>query len=159
MGSRVTDPRAVAASPVEPAIVDWACLPDGALLLIDTAPLIYHLENNSRFLPRFAGLFEVAATGRLRMALSTVTLAEVLAGPYRQGRAALAQQMEAALCQHEVVPVSASIAVASARLRARHQRLRLADAIQLATALEIDAYALVTHDRDFSSVDDVRVLM
>ena len=71
---------------------------------------------------------------------------------------ALARRMEAALCQHEVHPLSASIAVASARLRARY-RLRLPDAVQLATALEIGAHALVTHDRDFSCVEDVRVLM
>ena len=60
--------------------------------------------------------------------------------------------------EHAIYPLSASIAVESARLRARY-RLKLFDAIQLATALEINAYALVTHDRDFSNVDDVRVLM
>ena len=154
----MTDPQSAEAPPAEPPSVDWAALPDGALLLVDTAPLIYHLENHPRFLPRFAGLFEAAATGRLRIALSTVTLAEVLAGPYRHGRDALARRMEAALCQHEVHPLSASIAVASAQLRARY-RLRLPDAVQLATALEIGAHALVTHDRDFSCVEDVRVLM
>jgi len=31
-------------------------------------------------------------------------------------------------------------------------RLRLPDAVQLASALDIDAAALIAHDRDFSSV-------
>lgn len=35
----------------------------------------------------------------------------------------------------------------------------LPDAIQLATALEIGAWALVTHGRDFSGVEDVRIVM
>ena len=152
-------PPAPFASPPAEArpIVDWSALPDGALLLVDTAPLIYHLEDDARFLPRFAGLFEAAGSGRLRVALSTITLAEVLAGPWRHGRDILARQMEAALREYEVHPLSVSIAVESARLRARW-RLRLPDAIQLATALEIKAYALVTHDRDFSGIEDVRVL-
>lgn len=59
----------------------------GALLLVDTAPLIYHLENNEQY-----------------------------------------------------------------------ARLRLPDAIQLATALAIQARALVTHDRDFSTVEDIPII-
>ena len=139
-------------------VVDWEALPEGALLLVDSAPLIYHLENNAQFAYRFAGLYLSAAAGRLRMALTTVTLAEVLSGPFKHGRDALAKQLEAALREHSIYPLSASIAVESARLRARY-RLKLPDAIQLATALEINAYALVTHDRDFSNVEDVRILM
>lgn len=157
--SRPRRPASAAPPPRSlPAIVDWAALPEGALLLVDSAPLIYHLEDNAHFAYRFAGLFSAAAAGRVRMALTTVTLAEVLSGPYRHGRDALARQVEAALHEHAIYPLSASIAVESARLRARY-RLKLPDAIQLATALEINAWALVTHDRDFSKVEDVRVLM
>lgn len=139
-------------------LVDWAAVPDGALLLVDTAPLIYHLEDNAQFAHRFVGLFEAAAAGRISIAITTVTLAEVLTGPYQHGRDALAKRMEAALLEHEVHPLSASIAVQAARLRQRY-RLRLPDAIQLATALEINAYGLVSHDRDFSAVQDIRILM
>jgi len=139
------------------AAIDWSELPDDALILVDTAPFIDHLHNDARYGGRFTGLFEQAAAGRLRIALSTVTLAEVLTGPYGHGRDALGKQLEAALCEFDVHPLSVSIAVEAARLRARY-RLRLPDAIQLATALEIGAWGLVTHDRDFSAVQDVRVL-
>lgn len=149
--------RAAKAGTAKPP-VDWAAVPDGALLLVDTAPLIYHLEDNAQFAHRFVGLFEAAAAGRISIAITTITLAEVLTGPYQHGRDALAKRMEAALLEHEVHPLSASIAVQAARLRQRY-RLRLPDAIQLATALEINAYALVSHDRDFSSVQDIRILM
>jgi predicted nucleic acid-binding protein len=37
-------------------------------------------------------------------------------------------------------------------------RLRLADAVQAASALAINAAALVTHDRDFSRVNTLRVI-
>ncbi len=136
---------------------DWEALPDSALLLVDTAPLIYHLENNEQYAPRFSGLFEQAAAGRLRIALTTITLAEVLAGPFARGRDALAARIEAALCEFDVYPLDRSIAVQAARLRARY-RLRLPDAIQLATTLEIRAQALVTHERDFSAVEDISII-
>ena len=139
-------------------VVNWAAIPDGALLLVDSAPLIYHLENSAQFAHRFAGLFEAAAAGRVSIAITTITLAEVLTGPYRHGRDALAKQMAAALIEHEIHPLSATIAIEAARLRQRY-RLRLPEAIQLATALEINAFALVSHDRDFSSVQDIRILM
>lgn len=96
-------------------------------------------------------------TGRLRIALSTVTLAEVLTAPHGHGHDPLGKQLEAALREFDVHPLSVPIAVEAARRRARY-RLRLLDAIQLAIALEIGAWGLVTHDRDFSAVQDVRVL-
>ena len=148
--------RASTAGDASP-VVDWTALPDGALLLVDSAPLIYHLEDNARLAHRFAGLFEAAAAGHVSIAITTITLAEVLTGPYEHGRDALAKQMEAAMFEHALYPLSASIAIDAARLRQRY-RLRLPDAIQLATALQINAFALVTHDRDFSRVQDIRIL-
>lgn len=50
-----------------------------------------------------------------------------------------------------------SIAYTAARLRARH-KLKLPDAIQLASALAINAHALVTHDRDFAKVRGMRIV-
>jgi predicted nucleic acid-binding protein len=37
-------------------------------------------------------------------------------------------------------------------------KLKLADAVQAASALAIGADALVTHDRDFSALRDLRVI-
>ena len=59
---------------------------------------------------------------------------------------------------HTVVPVSTPIAALAAPLRAQY-RLKLPDAIQLTTALDIGAIAFVTHDRDFSNVTGVKILM
>jgi len=56
-----------------------------------------------------------------------------------------------------IVDLSADIAESAARLRAS-LGLRIADAIQAASALAINADALVTHDRDFGRVRALRVL-
>jgi predicted nucleic acid-binding protein len=135
----------------------WAGLPLGARVLVDTAPIIYLLEGNARFLPQFLGLFEADAAGELQIAISTITLAEVLTGPLRSRHDALAQRYEKALAHYAVVPVSSAIAALAARMRARYG-LKLPDAIQLATALDLEATALVTHDRDFAKVQGLSII-
>lgn len=139
------------------ATTTWAGLPAGSKVFVDTAPFIYLLESHPQLADRFAGLFEAASQGTLSIALSTVTLAEVLTGPHKAGQTALAKRFEKALCQYEVVPVSVPIASLAAQLRAKH-RLKLPDALQLATALETGAAAFVTHGRDFSRVTALPVM-
>jgi predicted nucleic acid-binding protein len=125
--------------------------------MVDTAPFIYVLESHPQLADQFVGLFEAAAKGNLTIALSTITLAEVLTGPFKAGQTALAKRYEKALSQYKVIPVSAAIAALAAQLRARY-RLKLPDAIQLASALDIGAAAFVTHDRDFSQVSGMPIL-
>jgi predicted nucleic acid-binding protein len=136
----------------------WGGLSEGATVLVDTAPWIYLLEDHAEFAPRFLGLFEAAERGQIQLALSTVTLAEVLTGPFKAGQTALAKRYETALGAYQVVPLSAAIASLTAQLRVQY-RLKLPDAVQLASALQIGAAALVTHDRDFSVVQGLPVLM
>ncbi len=136
----------------------WGGLSEGAIVLVDTAPWIYLLEDHAEFAPRFVGLFEAAERGQIQLALSTVTLAEVLTGPFKAGQTALAKRYETALGAYQVVPLSAAVASLAAQLRVQY-RLKLPDAVQLASALQIGAAALVTHDRDFSAVQGLPVLM
>lgn len=135
----------------------WGGLSDGATVLVDTAPWIYILEDHPVWASQFVGLFEAAERGRLQLALTTVTLAEVLAGPFKAKQTALAKRYEKALGRYHVVPLSAQVAVMAAQLRVQY-RLKLPDAEQLASALDIGAAALITHDRDFSKVQDFPVL-
>lgn len=136
----------------------WGGLPLGATVMVDTAPFIYVLESHPQFADQFSGLFETAAKGSLTIALSTITLAEILSGPFKAGQTALAKRYEKSLSHYKVVSVSAPIASLAAQLRAQY-RLKLPDAIQLATALDIGASAFVTHDRDFSHVMGIDILM
>ena len=135
----------------------WGGLSDGVTVLVDTAPWIYVLEDHPVFAPRFTGLFEAAEQGRLQLALTTVTLAEVLAGPFKAKQTALAKRYEKALNHYQVVPLTAQVAALAAQLRVQY-RLKFPDAVQLASALDLGAAALVTHDRDFSRVQGLPVL-
>lgn len=137
--------------------LDFSALPDGALLLMDTAPIIYTLEGHPRLGARFRPLFDAHADGRFRFAVTTVTVAEVLTGPLSAGEEALARRYRAILESWQVVPLDTDIAEGAARLRAAH-RLKLADAVQAASALAINAAALVTHDHDFARLRSLKII-
>jgi predicted nucleic acid-binding protein len=139
------------------APIDIADLPERALLLVDSAPIIYFLEGHPKLGPRFKPLFEAHEAGRLRFAVTTITIAEVLTGPLRAGEDALARRYRAILESWRPVALDVDIAESAARLRAS-LRLALADAVQAASALTINAAALVTYDRDFSRVRTLRVI-
>lgn len=137
--------------------IDFSDLPDQAVVLTDSSPIIYVLDANPVLGPRFRPLFEAHGTGRLRFAVTTVAIAEVLTGPLQAGDVALASRYRAILESWEPVELDVDIAEAAARLRAS-LRLKLPDAIQAASAIAINAAALVTYDTDFSRVHSLRIL-
>jgi predicted nucleic acid-binding protein len=137
--------------------LDFGDLPEGARILVDSAPIIYVLEGHKRFGARFTPLFEAHAAERLRFAVTTITVAEVLTGPLRAGDEALARRYRAILETWQQISLDMDIAESAARLRAA-LGLKLADAVQVASALAIDAAALVTHDRDFSRLRALRII-
>lgn len=127
-------------------------------MLLDSAPVIYCLEGHARLAARFRPLFEGQADGRYRFAVTTLSIAEILSGPLRSGDEALAERYRAVLESWQVVELTAGIAANAARLRAS-LGLKLPDAVQAASAIAVNADALVTHDRGFSRLRAVRVLM
>jgi predicted nucleic acid-binding protein len=135
-------------------------IPTGALMVVDSAPIIYYLENHPKFAARFAPYFEATENGTLEIAISAITLAEVVTGPLQSGNELLATQYERALTSStgwQVVPVTQQVAMQAARLRAVYG-LRLPDAIQVATAVVSGAQVLLTHDRAFAKIKEIQVL-
>lgn len=108
-------------------------VPVGTTVLVDTAPFIYMLEDHPTLAARFAGLFEAERRGELSIAITPVSVAEVLVGPLKAGQEGLARRYERALLTYELVLIDAALAAQAARLRVRY-RLRLPDALQRAAA-------------------------
>jgi predicted nucleic acid-binding protein len=132
-------------------------LPAGALLLVDSAPVIYYAEIHPKWEPRFKPVFDAHEAGRFQLAITTIAIAEVLTGPLKSGDEALARRYLSIFESWRRVGLDFDIAQSAARFRAS-LRLKLPDAIQVASALKINADALVTHDRDFSRLKALRVI-
>jgi predicted nucleic acid-binding protein len=139
-----------------------ADLPEGARVGLDSAPVIYLIEQAPRYLPLVEGLFyERLDTGLNHAVTSVVTLSEVLVKPTERGRSDLVERYRERLSGNpslEVVEITRRIAEQAATLRATH-RVRLPDAFQLAAAIEHGASHFITNDKRLKGVHEIRVLV
>lgn len=116
---------------------------------VDTAILIYFIEEAPAWLPVVRSLFLAADAGRLELVTSVVTLLEVLAFPYRASDDALARRYDTLLTRSRgirLVDVTREQLRWAARLRAS-TGIRTPDALQLSAAHEAGCRAFVTNDR------------
>ncbi len=125
-----------------------------ALTIIDAGVIIAILDSSDA---HHAAAREAVASARSRgeeMAIPASAYAEVLVGPFRQGPNAVAKVDEfLAALPARVEPATRQIAATAARLRAQHgTKLRLPDALVVATAVELGAAILLTTEAGWSSL-------
>lgn len=141
--------------------MEWLSQLQGQVVGLDTAPLIYFIEQNTAYLELVHAFFRAMNAGEFQVVTSTLTLTEVLVHPLRSNNLELTEQYRDILLDQEnlaVMPVSVEVAEAAAQLRTT-QNLRTPDAIQIATAMCGHAQFFLTNDADLASVPDLRVLV
>lgn len=141
--------------------MEWIAQLQGKVVGLDTAPLIYFMEQNPNYLEMMRVFFRAFDRGDFRMVTSTVTLVEVLVHPLRQGNTILAQEYREILLNQEsltVVELTPDIAETAAQLRASYN-LRSPDAIQMATAICEGASFFLTNDARLPSLPGLTVLV
>jgi predicted nucleic acid-binding protein len=127
---------------------------------VDTAVFIYFIEENERFLPAIAPVFDAADSGKLRLVVSALTLLEVLVVPYRAGDAALARRYEAVLTRSRgvrMIDLTRDHLRLAAQLRAA-TGVATPDALQLAGSLAAGCSAFLTNDRRLPTVPGLRIV-
>ncbi len=130
-------------------------------ILIDTAPVIYHLEGHPQFAPVLRAFFDLRAKSGIELITTPITLAECSVHPLRRQAEDLADAFRRLLVQGDNTvfwPIGESEAVMAARLRAQ-VGFALADALQVAIAVESGCSAILTNDAAFNRVTGIRVLV
>lgn len=125
-----------------------------ALTILDAGVIIAILDANDA---HHVAAREALTRARGRADELTVpasAYAEVLVGPFRQGASAVAKVDEFLVAlPARVEPATREVAATAARLRAQHgPKLRLPDALVVATAIELDAALLLTTDAGWPSL-------
>ena len=127
---------------------------------IDTAIIIYLIEENQLFSAVIAPLFEAADAGELELGVSALALLEVLVVPYRAGNIALAERYEIVLTRSRgvrMIDLTREHMRLAAQLRAASS-VATPDALQLATCLASRCSAFVTNDRRLPSIPGLRII-
>lgn len=115
---------------------------------LDTSVLIYHLEGIVPYTALTMHLLAKAATGRAHLVMSTISVGEILAGPWRADNEEGAKRIEGALRAlpgASVADITWEVASRGAELSGRTM-LPLPDALIVASAIEHGAQLLVTND-------------
>ena len=129
-------------------------------LFLDSAPVIYLVEQNPQRLGLLTSLFGRIASGSVTGVTSPVTLAECLVAPYRFGFAQLQQDFFDLIVygrNTEFLPIDHQSGRQAAELRARYN-LTLPDALQVSVALVAGCEALLTNDIDMQRVTELRIV-
>ncbi|MDJ0690920.1 MAG: PIN domain-containing protein [Xenococcaceae cyanobacterium MO_188.B32] len=141
--------------------MEWLDRLQGKIVGLDTAPLIYFIEQNPRYLKIVREFFRAMDRGEFQVVTSTLTLTEVLVHPLRKGNIELAQQYQDILLNQDhltAYSVSPNIAELAAKLRAT-KNIRTPDAIQIATAIQNGAEFFLTNDRDLCNIQSLKILI
>ena len=130
----------------------------GKTVGLDTAPLIYFIEENPAYLETVRFFFEAMDRGDFLVVTSTVTLLEVLVHPFRSNNRKLAAEYRDILLNSKltILEVSTSIAEQAAQLRAAHN-IRTPDAIQVSAALSAGASHFLTNDIRLPEIPSIQI--
>ena len=93
---------------------------DGQVVGLDTAPLIYYIEDRRPHADILEPFFQALHAGRIRVVTSIITITEVLVHPLRQGDEKLSSEYLDVLLSHPhvaTIPVTSAIAQQAAELR------------------------------------------
>ena len=137
----------------------WLNQLQGKVIGLDTAPLIYFIEQNPNYIDIVREFFMAMNKGEFQVVTSSLTLTEVLVHPLRNGNNQLAQQYRNILLNQDfltVFSVSPDIAQLAAQLRAT-DNIRTPDAIQIATAIQNDAEFFLTNDKGFQNIANLNI--
>jgi predicted nucleic acid-binding protein len=128
---------------------------------LDTAPLIYFIEDMTPYADLLNPVFDRLESHALAAVTSTITLAEILTKPLVDKNFTLVDEIKftiKAFSTLSMVDIDEKLAEAAALIRARHA-IRLPDALQIAAAIQGEATLFITNDKRLKKVDGVEVVV
>ena len=140
--------------------MEWIAGLEGQTVGVDTAPLIYFIEEHPAYLEMVLTFFKAVEKGKIAAVTSTVTMLEVLVHPLRHNDEVLAAEYRDILLYSQLTTydITPPIAELSAQLRSQHTLLRTPDAIQIATAVHAGATHFITNDIRLPTIPHLEII-
>jgi predicted nucleic acid-binding protein len=132
-------------------------VPDGAIIYLDTAPIIYSIECYLDYWQLLAPIWEKMESGSIQLISSELLLLECLVIPLRTNNTVLINAYEQFLSSRiTLFPIRDSILRLAAQFRATNN-LKTPDAIHAATALNMGCTLFLTNDAGLRTVPGLSV--
>ncbi|MEB3151312.1 MAG: PIN domain-containing protein [Sphaerospermopsis sp.] len=133
----------------------------GKKLFLDTAPVIYYVENHPQYQSLVNYVFHGIDSGLLSAVTSPITLSECLVYPYRLGLTELQQDFSDLIVSGvnvEFVQIDELIAKQASQLRAKYN-LALLDSLQISVAIFSQCDIFLTNDIQLKRVTELMILV
>ncbi len=118
-------------------------------VFLDTAPIIYYLENSSYYMDAMGRFFERCIAENIQTVTSAVTVEEYLVYPYSSGKLAYVDNFKKFIeyMMMDVVSIDYRIAEKGAKIRGRYKNFKAMDALQIAAAVAGGCDMFFTNDK------------
>lgn len=129
-------------------------------VFLDTAPLIYFLDNDERYGGMVKAIFEEILSEGGIIESSVITCEEYLVYPYRTGNVEKIQAFIDFTGDFDIHlnPITREIAQKAAKIRAEYIGFKAMDALQLATAIMRGCDVFLTNDRQLLQFTEIRCI-
>ncbi|MCM1558683.1 MAG: PIN domain-containing protein [Butyrivibrio sp.] len=118
-------------------------------VFIDTAPLIYYLENNALYKDSIKNFFTRCFEKNIRVVTSAITVEEYLVFPYGSGKMELVDNFKRFIeyMNIKVIDIDSDIAEYGAKIRGQYKQFKAMDALQIAAAIISGCDMFFTNDK------------
>lgn len=124
---------------------------------LDTAPIIYYLENNALYCDKMKRFFEMCLERGIQIVTSVITVEEYLVFPYASGKMEFADNFRRFIdyMNIEIVEIDNQTAERAAELRGRLKYVRAMDALQIAAAVVSRCDMFFTNDKQLRQETEI----
>lgn len=134
-------------------------IPDGAIVYLDTAPIIYSIERHIDYWQLLIPLWQKIQTGSISLISSELLILECLVIPLKTNNKLLINAYEQFLSTRiTLFPIQENILRLAAQLRARN-KLKTPDSIHAATALSHKPTLFLTNDSGFQNIPNLSIVV
>lgn len=128
-------------------------------LFLDTMFLIYHFENNEKYIDLTTQVLELVEKGNIGCSTTYLTLMEICVEPIKENRQDIVEayaMIFETFPNLNLVPFDRAVAFMAARFRA-HYNTTPPDSIQLASASVCNADLFLTNDKGLTGIKEINI--
>lgn len=129
-------------------------------IYLDTAPIIYFLENNSLYAEKVQSVIQENAAFGCEFATSVVTNIEYLPKPMIEGKDDLVYAFNTLkkILNIESIELTEKISMIAVNLRTKYKNIKPLDSIHLASAISAGCDVFFTNDKQLKQVSELNIL-
>lgn len=126
-------------------------------VFVDTAPIIYYLENSPLYSESIKRFFIMCIKNDIQVVTSAITIEEYLVYPYSSGNMEFADNFKRFLnyMNIEIININYDIAEQASKIRGKYKGFKAMDALQISAAVESQCDVFFTNDKQLRQEKEI----